>query len=156
VINPLVWCELIRQWSMLHPEFAFLPRKFKIAVSGALTDRTAVRVHDIGLQAVEQDDRLPRLGRRRYGRTPIVGNLINRFVAWPHLLTYLQATLRVYNLHGRRGNKYKARIKILVRDLTPEGFAEQVDQEWQGHDPQKALHAVRTFTRTYQRSYPVN
>ncbi len=133
VINPLVWCELIRQWSMLHPEFAFLPRKFKIAVSGALTDRAAVGVHDIGLQAVEQDGQT---GFRVWvgggmGRTPIVGKLIKPFVAWPHLLTYLQATLRVYNLHGRRDNKYKARIKILVRDLTPEVFAAQVDEQWQ-------------------------
>ena len=133
VINPLVWCELIRQWSMLHPEFAFLPRKFKIAVSGALTDRAAVGVHDIGLQAIEQDGQI---GFRVWvgggmGRTPMVGKLIRPFVAWPHLLTYLQATLRVYNLHGRRDNKYKARIKILVRDLTPEVFAEQVDKEWQ-------------------------
>ncbi len=133
VINPLVWCELIRQWSMLHPEFAFLPRKFKIAVSGALTDRAAVGVHDIGLQAVEQDGQI---GFRVWvgggmGRTPMVGKLIHPFVAWPHLLTYLQATLRVYNLHGRRDNKYKARIKILVRDLTPEVFAGQVDKEWQ-------------------------
>ena len=132
VINPLVWCELIRQWSMLHPEFAFLPRKFKIAVSGALVDRAAVGVHDIGLQAVEQEGQI---GFRVWvgggmGRTPIVGKLVNPFVAWPHLLTYLQATLRVYNLHGRRDNKYKARIKILVRDLTPAVFAEQVDQEW--------------------------
>ncbi|HSV81731.1 MAG TPA: nitrite/sulfite reductase [Ramlibacter sp.] len=132
VVNPLVWCELIRQWSMLHPEFAFLPRKFKIAVSGAPTDRAAVGVHDIGLQAVEQDGNI---GFRVWvgggmGRTPIVGKLITPFVAWPHLLTYLQATLRVYNLHGRRDNKYKARIKILVRDLTPEVFAEQVEREW--------------------------
>jgi sulfite reductase (NADPH) hemoprotein beta-component len=133
VVNPLVWCELIRQWSMLHPEFAFLPRKFKIAVSGARTDRAAVGIHDIGLQAVEQDGQT---GFRVWvgggmGRTPIVGKLIQPFVAWPHLLTYLQATLRVYNLHGRRDNKYKARIKILVRDLTPEVFAAQVDEQWQ-------------------------
>jgi sulfite reductase (NADPH) hemoprotein beta-component len=132
VINPLVWCELIRQWSMLHPEFAFLPRKFKIAVSGALMDRAAVGIHDIGLQAVEQDGQT---GFRVWvgggmGRTPIVGKLVQPFVPWPHLLTYLQATLRVYNLHGRRDNKYKARIKILVRDLTPEVFAAQVDEEW--------------------------
>lgn len=145
VINPLVWCELIRQWSTLHPEFAFLPRKFKIAVSGALTDRAAVGIHDIGLQAVEQDGQT---GFRVWvgggmGRTPIVGKLIQPFVAWPHLLTYLQATLRVYNLHGRRDNKYKARIKILVRDLTPEIFAEQVDDEWQRikDGPDTVLHA---------------
>lgn len=133
IINPLVWCEIIRQWSMLHPEFAFLPRKFKIAVSGALTDRAAVSVHDIGLQAVEENGVL---GFRVWiggglGRTPIVGKLIKPFVAWHDLLTYLQATLRVYNLHGRRDNKYKARIKILVKDLTPEVFAQQVDEQWQ-------------------------
>lgn len=133
IINPLVWCEIIRQWSMLHPEFAFLPRKFKIAVSGALTDRAAVGVHDIGLQAIEEKGVL---GFSVWvggglGRTPIVGKLIKPFVAWHDLLTYLQATLRVYNLHGRRDNKYKARIKILVKDLTPEVFANQVDEQWQ-------------------------
>ncbi|OZI59440.1 nitrite/sulfite reductase [Bordetella genomosp. 11] len=132
VTNPLVWCEIIRQWSMLHPEFAFLPRKFKIAVSGAHEDRAAVGVHDIGLQALEQDGHV---GFRVWvgggmGRTPIVGKLIRPFVAWEDLLTYLQAILRVYNLHGRRDNKYKARIKILVKDLTPEVFTEQVEQEW--------------------------
>ncbi|WP_459615933.1 nitrite/sulfite reductase [Bordetella sp. 2513F-2] len=133
LVNPLVWCELIRQWSTLHPEFAFLPRKFKIAVSGAVEDRAAVGVHDIGLQAVERDGTL---GFRVWiggglGRTPMVGHLINPFVEWQHLLTYLQAALRVYNLHGRRDNKYKARIKILVKDLTPEEYARQVDEEWQ-------------------------
>ncbi|WP_420995379.1 nitrite/sulfite reductase [Cupriavidus sp. 30B13] len=133
VVNPLVWCEIIRQWSMLHPEFAFLPRKFKIAVSGALTDRAAVGVHDIGLQAVSVDGEI---GFRVWvgggmGRTPIVGKLINEYVHWSDLLTYLQATLRVYNLHGRRDNKYKARIKILVKDLTPAVFAQQVDEQWQ-------------------------
>ena len=133
LVNPLVWCEIIRQWSTLHPEFAFLPRKFKIAVSGAVEDRAAVGVHDIGLQAVERDGRM---GFRVWiggglGRTPMVGHLINPFVEWQHLLTYLQAALRVYNLHGRRDNKYKARIKILVKDLTPEEYARQVDEEWQ-------------------------
>ncbi|MEF9343557.1 MULTISPECIES: nitrite/sulfite reductase [Ralstonia solanacearum species complex] len=132
IVNPLVWCEIIRQWSMLHPEFAFLPRKFKIAVSGALTDRAAVGIHDIGLQAVGQDGRI---GFRVWvgggmGRTPMVGKLIHPFVPWQDLLTYLQATLRVYNLHGRRDNKYKARIKILVKDLTPEVFRRQVDEQW--------------------------
>ncbi|ODV42123.1 sulfite reductase [Cupriavidus sp. UYMMa02A] len=133
VVNPLVWCEIIRQWSMLHPEFAFLPRKFKIAVSGASTDRAAVGVHDIGLQAVERDGET---GFRVWvgggmGRTPMVGKVIGEFVHWSDLLTYLQAILRVYNLHGRRDNKYKARIKILVKDLTAEVFAQQVDEHWQ-------------------------
>lgn len=133
LVNPLVWCEIVRQWSMLHPEFAYLPRKFKIAISGATTDRAAVGVHDIGLQAVEQDGHI---GFRFWvgggmGRTPMVGKLIYPFVPWQDLLTCLQATLRVYNLHGRRDNKYKARIKILVKDLTPEVFREQVDEQWQ-------------------------
>jgi len=133
LVNPLVWCEIIRQWSTLHPEFAFLPRKFKIAVSGAEEDRAAVGVHDIGLQAVERDGVL---GFRVWvggglGRTPMVGHLINPFVEWQHLLTYLQAALRVYNMHGRRDNKFKARIKILVKDLTPEVYAQQVDEQWQ-------------------------
>lgn len=131
-INPLIWCEIIRQWSTLHPEFAFLPRKFKIAVSGAEHDRAAVGVHDIGLQACEQDGVT---GFKVWvgggmGRTPIVGKLIRPFVAWYDLLTYLQACLRVYDLHGRRDNKYKARIKILVKDLTPEVYRKQVDAEW--------------------------
>lgn len=133
VVNPLIWCEIIRQWSVLHPEFAFLPRKFKIAVSGAETDRAAVGVHDIGLQAVEQNGET---GFRVWvggglGRTPLIGQLIKPFVRWQDLLTYLQATLRVYNLHGRRDNKYKARIKILVKDLTPAAFAEEVEALWQ-------------------------
>lgn len=132
LVNPLVWCEIIRQWSTLHPEFAFLPRKFKIAVSGAPHDRAAVGVHDIGLQATEQDGVT---GFKVWigggmGRTPIVGKLIRPFIAWYDLLTYLQAALRVYNLHGRRDNKYKARIKILVKDLTPEVFAQQTEAEW--------------------------
>ncbi|MEZ0237573.1 MAG: nitrite/sulfite reductase, partial [Methylophilaceae bacterium] len=133
VINPLIWCEIIRQWSVLHPEFAFLPRKFKIAVSGAATDRAAVGVHDIGLQAMEQEGEV---GFRIWvggglGRTPLVGHSIKPFVRWQDLLTYLQAVLRIYNLHGRRDNKYKARIKILVKDLTPEVFAQEVETLWQ-------------------------
>lgn len=133
LVNPLIWCEIIRQWSVLHPEFAFLPRKFKIAVSGSAIDRAAVGVHDIGLQAIEQNGEV---GFRIWiggglGRTPLVGQLIKQFVKWQDLLTYLQATLRVYNLHGRRDNKYKARIKILVKELTPETFAEEVESVWQ-------------------------
>ncbi|GAA5235745.1 nitrite/sulfite reductase [Verticiella sediminum] len=133
LVDPVVWCEIIRQWSTLHPEFAFLPRKFKIAVSGATHDRAAVGVHDIGLQAVRNDDGV--LGFRVWiggglGRTPVLGSLINPFVPWQHLLSYLEAALRVYNLHGRRDNKYKARIKILVRELTPEVFEDQVQAEF--------------------------
>jgi sulfite reductase (NADPH) hemoprotein beta-component len=133
IVDPLVWCELIRQWSTLHPEFAYLPRKFKIAVSGAEQDRAAVRVHDIGLQA--RRDESGRVGFRvlvggGLGRTPIIGAVIREFLPWEHLLTYLDAILRVYNRYGRRDNKYKARIKILVKELTPEVFRNKVEAEW--------------------------
>lgn len=132
-LNPLVWCEIVRQWSMLHPEFAYLPRKFKIAISGGKTDRAAVGVHDIGLQGTLSGGQI---GFKVWiggglGRTPMVGQLIHPFVAWPDLLTYLQAVLRVYNLHGRRDNKYKARIKILLKELGEEEFSRQVDAQWQ-------------------------
>ena len=133
LIDPRPWCEIIRQWSTFHPEFAFLPRKFKIAVNGAGSDRAAIEVHDIGLEAVKND--AGELGFRvsvggGLGRTPIVGSFINEFLPWQHLLTYLDAILRVYNRYGRRDNKFKARIKILVKALTPEVFAERVEAEW--------------------------
>jgi sulfite reductase (NADPH) hemoprotein beta-component len=133
IVDPLVWCELIRQWSTFHPEFAFLPRKFKIAVSGAEEDRAAIQVHDIGLQAMRGAN--DEIGFRvlvggGLGRTPIIGTVIREYLPWPHLLTYLDAILRVYNRFGRRDNKYKARIKILVKELTPEEFRKQVDAEW--------------------------
>ena len=133
VIDPRPWCEIIRQWSTFHPEFAFLPRKFKIAVNGAASDRAAIEVHDIGLETVRNAQ--GELGFRvsvggGLGRTPIVGSFINEFLPWQHLLTYLDAILRVYNRYGRRDNKFKARIKILVKALTPEVFAQRVDAEW--------------------------
>ena len=132
-VNPLVWAEVLRQWSTFHPEFAFLPRKFKIAISGAADDRAATLVHDIGLQAVQDD--AGEIGFRfivggGLGRTPMVGHVIREFLPWQHLLTYLDAALRVYNRYGRRDNKYKARIKILVKDLTPAKYAAQVEEEW--------------------------
>ena len=133
IVDPLVWCEIIRQWSAFHPEFAFLPRKFKIAVSGAETDRAAIQVHDIGLQALY--DEQGSVGFRVYvggglGRTPIIGTVIKEFLPRQHLLTYLDAVLRVYNRHGRRDNKYKARIKILVKETKPAVFRAQVEAEW--------------------------
>ena len=133
LIDPRPWCEIIRQWSTFHPEFAFLLRKFKIAVNGAVSDRAAIEVHDIGLEAVKND--AGELGFRvsvggGLGRTPIVGSFINEFLPWQHLLSYLDAILRVYNRYGRRDNKFKARIKILVKALTPEVFAERVNAEW--------------------------
>lgn len=134
IVDPRPYCEIIRQWSTFHPEFAFLPRKFKIAVSGALNDRAAVQVHDIGLQVLLNEK--GETGFRVYvggglGRTPVVGSLINEFLPEEDLLSYLESILRVYNLYGRRDNKYKARIKILVKALTPEVFAEKVNAEWQ-------------------------
>lgn len=130
LVDFFVWCELIRQWSTLHPEFAFLPRKFKIAVTGVTHDRAAIQVHDIGLQAVKNAQ--GEIGFRvlaggGLGRTPIIGYLIREFLPWQHLLTYLDAVLRVYNRFGRRDNKYKARIKILVKELPPAVFAQKVE-----------------------------
>ncbi|MEO5766034.1 MAG: nitrite/sulfite reductase, partial [Casimicrobiaceae bacterium] len=120
--DPRPWCELVRQWSTFHPEFAYLPRKFKIAITGATTDRAAVLVHDIGLQLVRDD--AGKLGFRvivggGLGRTPIVGHVIREFLPREEILNYLDAILRVYNRHGRRDNKYKARIKILVKERSP-------------------------------------
>jgi sulfite reductase (NADPH) hemoprotein beta-component len=133
VVDSFVWCELIRQWSTFHPEFTYLPRKFKIAVNGATADRAAIFLHDIGLQAVR--DSAGGIGFRvivggGMGRTPIVGHVIREFLPWPHLFTYLEAILRVYNRYGRRDNIHKARIKILVKARTPEVFRDEVEAEW--------------------------
>jgi sulfite reductase (NADPH) hemoprotein beta-component len=133
IVNPMVWAEVLRQWSTFHPEFAFLPRKFKIAVSGAEQDRAATLVHDIGLQAVRDDQ--GEVGFRvivggGLGRTPIIGQVIREFLPWRHLLTYLEAVLRVYNRYGRRDNLYKARIKILVKERTLAVYRDEVEAEW--------------------------
>lgn len=134
IVDPRPYCEIIRQWSSFHPEFAFLPRKFKIAVTGSTQDRAAVQVHDIGLQILLNDK--GEVGFQVYvggglGRTPCIGSAIRDFLPEEDLLSYLEAILRVYNLYGRRDNKYKARIKILVRALTPDVFAQKVEAEWQ-------------------------
>ncbi len=131
--DPRPWCEIIRQWSTFHPEFAFLPRKFKIAVNGAKEDRAAIQAHDIGLELVRNAD--AELGFRvlvggGLGRTPMLGTEITPFLPWQHLLTYLDAILRTYNRFGRRDNKYKARIKILVKALGIEAFRQRVEDEW--------------------------
>ncbi|ERD99562.1 MULTISPECIES: nitrite/sulfite reductase [Chromobacteriaceae] len=133
LFDPRPYCEIIRQWSTMHPEFTFLPRKFKIAVSGSVEDRAATMVHDIGLHVSRNE-----AGEAGFkvivggglGRTPMVGEVIREFLPRQHLLTYLDAVLRVYNRFGRRDNKYKARIKILVKALTREGFAAKVEDEW--------------------------
>ncbi len=166
IVDPLVWCEVVRQWSAFHPEFAYLPRKFKIAVSGGERDRAAVHVHDIGLLA--QRDAAGNIGFRvlaggGLGRTPVIGTVIREFLPWQHLLTYLDAILRVYNRYGRRDNKYKARIKILVKEITPEVFRRKVEDEW-GHlkdgpatlIPDEIRRIERRFTRPdYRKLDPV-
>ncbi len=133
--DPRPYCELIRQWSTFHPEFAFLPRKFKIAVTGSPShDRAAVRVHDIGIRIVENAQ-----GARGFeilvggglGRTPHIAKVVRDFLPYEHLLSYLEAILRVYNRFGRRDNKYKARIKIQVAEWGVERFREAVDAEWE-------------------------
>jgi len=133
IVDSFVWCELIRQWSTFHPEFNYLPRKFKIAVNGAAADRAATFVHDIGLHALRNAG--GEVGFRvivggGLGRTPIVGHVIREFLPWPHLLTYLDAILRVYNRYGRRDNIHKARIKILVKERGVEKFRDEVEAEW--------------------------
>jgi sulfite reductase (NADPH) hemoprotein beta-component len=134
VDDPRVWAEAMRQWSTLHPEFSFLPRKFKIAVTAAPKDRTAAKLHDIGLVLKRARD-----GQMGFevmvgggmGRTPYVGPTIREFLPAERLFSYLEAILRVYNRHGRRDNIYKARIKILVAALGREEFARQVEEEWE-------------------------
>lgn len=133
VADPRPFCEILRQWSTLHPEFAALPRKFKIAVNAADNDRAVTRLHDVGLDLVRNAQ--GELGFRvlvggGMGRTPIIGVVVREFLPWPHLLTYCEAILRVYNRYGRRDNMYKARIKILVKALGVEAFGREVEQEW--------------------------
>lgn len=132
--DPRPYCEIIRQWSTLHPEFAFLPRKFKIAVSGAQNDRAATQLHDIGLYLIKGSNGeigFEVLAGGGLGRTPVIGQVVRPFLEKKHLLSYLEAILRVYNQLGRRDNKYKARIKILVRETGIEKFTALVEKEWQ-------------------------
>jgi sulfite reductase (NADPH) hemoprotein beta-component len=141
VDDPRVWSEVIRQWSTFHPEFTYLPRKFKMAVTASARDRTVARAHDIGL--VVRRDRQGRLGFEvivggGMGRTPHIGPTIREHLPTEHLLSYLTAILRVYNRFGRRDNLYKARIKILVASLGATEFARQVDEEWEAMDKPKA------------------
>ncbi len=131
--DPRPYCEIIRQWTTLHPEFDYLPRKFKIAVSGALHDRAATQFHDIGLHLVKND--VGEVGFKvlvggGLGRTPVIGQVIKPYLEKKHLLSYLEAVLRIYNLFGRRDNKYKARIKILVKESGLNKFSKLVEQEW--------------------------
>lgn len=133
VIDPRAMAEVMRQWSTFHPEFALLPRKFKIAVSGTKQDRAIVQAHDIGMEFYK--DEQGKTAIRVWvggglGRTPILGTVIREHLEWQHALTYCEAIIRVYNLHGRRDNAYKARIKILVKALGIEEFKKQVEAEW--------------------------
>ena len=132
--DPRPYCEIIRQWTTLHPEFAYLPRKFKIAVSGSEQDRAATQLHDIGLHLIKNE--AGDIGFRvlvggGLGRTPVIGKVIRPFLEKKHLLSYLEAIVRVYNLNGRRDNKYKARIKILVKESGIEKMTEWVEAEWE-------------------------
>ncbi|MFW2349484.1 nitrite/sulfite reductase, partial [Qipengyuania sp.] len=154
VADPRPYAELLRQWSSFHPEFSYLPRKFKIAVIASDTDRAAMRLHDIGIQIVQNE--AGELGAAFYvgggmGRTPMIAPCINPFVPLDQLVTYSEACLRVYNRHGRRDNKYKARIKILVHELGAEEYTRQVEAEFahlleQGVEPPLAeLERIRTY-----------
>jgi len=154
LMDPRPWCEIIRQWSTFHPEFAFLPRKFKIAVTAAEHDRAAIAVHDIGLRIVKRGEIVGfevHVGGGQ-GRTPVLASLVKDFVPETELLDYLEAVMRVYNRHGRRDNKYKARIKILVTELGEAEFTRQVDAEFaaqRGHEkidlPQAEIDRINAY-----------
>ncbi|MGE8485484.1 MAG: nitrite/sulfite reductase [Pseudomonas sp.] len=134
LMDPRPLAEILRQWSTINPEFLFLPRKFKIAICSAKQDRAAIMMHDIGLYLYRDDSGqmlLRVIVGGGLGRTPILGLQIREGLPWQHLLSYVEAVLRVYNRHGRRDNKYKARIKILVKALGIEAFAKEVEEEWQ-------------------------
>ncbi|MEH6627167.1 MAG: nitrite/sulfite reductase [Motiliproteus sp.] len=155
VVDPRPYCEIIRQWSTVHPEFAFLPRKFKIAAVGAAEDRAAIQLHDIGLRLLK--NAAGKIGAQVWvggglGRTPVLGKVIREFLPQEELLAYIKSILRVYNRHGRRDNKYKARIKILVNALGIESFKEQVEEEFNQTrsasyllDPAELAHAQQFF-----------
>ncbi|RJG01484.1 nitrite/sulfite reductase [Noviherbaspirillum sedimenti] len=150
IIDPRPYCEILRQWSTFHPEFAYLPRKFKIAINGAVEDRAAIGMHDIGLTVVKNDQ--GEIGFRvmvggGLGRTPLIGATIREFLPWQHALTYIEAILRVYNQHGRRDNIYKARIKILLKALGAEEFARQVEAEWVDLKDSEATLTVEELQR---------
>jgi len=162
--DPRPWCEIIRQWSTLHPEFTYLPRKFKIAVTGAPTDRAASEIHDIGVHIVRGPDGalgFEILVGGGLGRAPMIGKLIRRFLPQADLLAYLEAILRVYNRHGRRDNIHKARIKVLVKALGAEEFARQVETEFEAGrehaphlDPAEVERVSRHFAALPYASLP--
>ncbi len=134
IMDPRAFAEILRQWSTFHPEFIALPRKFKVAINGSVEDRAAIAIHDIGLTLVKNEAGevgFKFMAGGGMGRTPIIGSVIRDFLPWQHLLTYTEAVMRVYNSYGRRDNKYKARIKILLKALGVEEFSRLVEEEWQ-------------------------
>ncbi len=154
VADPRIWSEILRQWSTFHPEFSFLPRKFKIAVIASAQDRAAMKLHDIGLEILR--DAAGAIGFKVYvgggmGRTPMIAKCIRDWLPEEHFLSYMEAIMRVYNRYGRRDNIYKARIKILVHELGTEKFTAEVEAEWQkvlkaGIDvPQSEIEAVAAY-----------
>ena len=150
IADPRPYAEILRQWSSLHPEFSFLPRKFKIAVNGAPHDRAVIQAHDIGLQVVR--DEAGELGFAVYvggglGRTPLIGHKVRDFLPERDLLAYVEAILRVYNLEGRRDNKYKARIKILVHEKGLETIREEVESGVRRARPQAPRPAAEEVAR---------
>ncbi|MCH8106329.1 MAG: nitrite/sulfite reductase [Proteobacteria bacterium] len=158
VEDPRPWCELVRQWATLHPEFLYLPRKFKIAFTGSSTDRAAILAHDIGLRLLR--NKKGETGFEVYvgggqGRTPIVGSLIEPFLPESDLLPYLEAILRVYNLKGRRDNKYKARIKILVKSIGIEVFKSEVDHVFKNLNTDLLGHKTADLSTIKSRFKPV-
>src|ERR1700687_3422248 len=150
IIDPRPLAEILRQWSTFHPEFAYLPRKFKIALNGSVADRAATLLHDIGLHVIR--NAAGEVGIRvivggGMGRTPILGHVVREFLPWRHMLTYIEAILRVYNRYGRRDNIYKARIKILVKALGVEEFARQVEAEWEATKGSPSIIPDEEFAR---------
>ena len=142
IADPRPYCEIIRQWSTFHPEFTYLPRKFKIAVIGTRSDRAATQLHDIGLHVVKNDAGdigFEVMVGGGLGRTPVIGKVIRPFLPERHLLSYLDAILRIYNQYGRRDNKYKARIKILVESMGAEAFSRIVEEDWEKYNKDGAL-----------------
>src|SRR3954468_22378555 len=157
--DPRIWSELVRQYTTLHPEFSFLPRKFKFAITASDHDRAAIKVHDLGLRRPKSADGetgFEVLGGGGLGRTPFIGKTIKPFVHGHDLLSYVEAILRVYNQYGRRDNIYKARIKILVHELGIEKFAEEVEDEWhQMRDSALTLDDAAVEEIRSRFSYPV-
>ena len=164
-IDPRPTAEILRQWSSLHPEFSYLPRKFKIAVTGAEHDRAVIRAHDIGLRVLRHRE-TQEIGYEvvvggGLGRTPMIGKTVRDFLPKAELLAYLEAVMRVYNLEGRRDNKYKARVKILVHEIGTEEFRRRVEEEYArlngpsiNADPDEVARIAAYFTPPAYESLP--